>query len=69
MKYWIYGVNSMGSTWYLQNPDAKSCTLWTGGPRENRTTFDTREAAEKKRAELDENFRFGSTRHFIMEAK
>jgi hypothetical protein len=64
-KYWIYGVNSMGSTWYLQSEDAQSCNLWIGAPEELRATFDTKEAAEAKRAELDRVFRFGSTRHFI----
>ncbi len=68
-KYWIYGVNSMGSTWYLRSKDAQSCQLWTGAPKESRAIFDTREAAEAKRAELDNSFRFGSTRHFLQEVK
>lgn len=69
VQYTVYGVNSMGSTWYLSNPKADSCTLWTGAPKEMRATFASREEALEKAKELDEIFRFGSTRHFVEEVK
>lgn len=67
MKYWVYGVNSMGSTWYLSQPGEQRCTLWTGAPAELRTTFDTKEAALTECERLDDIFKFGSTRHFVQE--
>ena len=65
MKYWVYGVNSMGSTWYLSKPGAQRCDLWTGAPKELRATFDTKEAAQEECKRLDYIFRFGSTWHFV----
>lgn len=65
--YWVYGVNNMGSTWYLSDPEKKSCTLWTGAPKEMRATFETKEAAKEKAKELDYICRFGSTRHHVQE--
>jgi hypothetical protein len=67
MKYHVYGVNSMGSTWYLSKPGAQRCDLWTGAPKELRATFDTKEAARAECQRLDDVFRFGSTRHFVQE--
>lgn len=65
MKYWIYGLNSMGSTWYLGSKDAKECTVWTGAPTEMRAVYTDIESARKKVAELDEEFMFGTTRHHV----
>lgn len=69
MKYWVYGVNSMGSTWYLWNRNAERCDLWDGAPKENRAIFDSKSAALEKCQQLDNIFRFGSTRHFVQEVK
>lgn len=65
VKYTVYGVNDMGSTWYLSDKNASRCTLWTGGPKEMRAVFDTKAEAQQKVMELDEIYQFGSTRHFI----
>lgn len=67
MSYYVYGVNSMGSTWYLSKPGADRCDLWTGAPEEMRAVFDTKAAAREECQRLDHIFRFGSTRHFIEE--
>lgn len=65
MRYWVYGTNSMGSTWYLSNKDSKECTLWTGAPKEMRAAYDNLEQARAKVKELDEAFKFASTRHSV----
>ena len=66
-KYTVYGVNSMGSTWYLCDKNADRCRLWIGAPKEMRTQYDTYEEARKKADELDHAYRFGSTRHHVEE--
>lgn len=66
--YYVYGVNSMGCTWYLSSPDADKCTLWSGAPKEYRATYATRAEAEAKIAQLDHAHRFGSTRHHVQKA-
>ena len=63
--YYICGVNSMGSTWYLDSKDAESCTVWSGAPKEMRVIYVDKEEAEKKIVELNESHRFGSTRHHL----
>lgn len=68
MTYWVAGVNSMGTTWYLGNKDDKECTVWYGAPKEMRYTFTDLESAKAKVAELDENFKFASTRHHCYKA-
>lgn len=64
-KYYVYGINSMGSTWYLNNRNANSCTLWSGAPKEMRYIFDNKDDAKEKVKQLDEAFVFGTTRHYI----
>lgn len=68
-KFTVCGVNSMGSTWYLGNKDARSCTVWSGAPKENRATYSTYEEAKKKATELDKIYQFGSTRHYVEEVE
>ena len=65
-NYWVCGVNSMGSTWYVDNKDVNSATLWIGAPKEMRWKFSKREALEMKN-HLDKVFEFASTRHYIEE--
>lgn len=67
-KYYVYGVNNMGSTWYLSNKESDSCTLWTGAPKEMRAVYDSKEEAEEKVVQLDELYKFGSTRHYVCKA-
>lgn len=64
-KWYVCGTNSMGSTWYLSNKDARECILWSGAPKEYRATYDNKEEALEKAKELDVNFQFGTTRHRI----
>lgn len=64
--WYICGVNSMGSTWYLSNKEAKECTLWSGAPKEMRAVYDDKEEAKRKVKELDKAFEFASTRHSIV---
>ena len=64
-KYYVYGVNSMGSTWYLDSKEANKCTLWTGAPKEMRAVYDSKEEAKEKALQLDESHKFGSTRHYV----
>jgi hypothetical protein len=64
-KYFICGINTMGSTWYLSDKNANECNLWSGAPKEMRAIFDNKEEAMKKVKQLDENFRFGTTRHYL----
>ena len=68
-KWYICGVNSMGSTWYLADKDSKECTLWDGAPKEMRAVYDSREEAENKVKELDEAFKFATTRHSIVKVR
>lgn len=63
--YYIYGINSMGSKWYLGDKSERGCTVWTGAPKENRAVYDSEEEARKKVEELDYIYQFGSTRHYI----
>ena len=67
-KYYVYGVNNMGSTWYLSNKEADSCTLWPGAPKEMRAVYDSKEEAKEKVVQLDELYKFGSTRHYVCKA-
>lgn len=67
-KYYVYGVNNMGSTWYLSNKESDSCTLWTGAPKEMRAVYNSKEEAKEKAAQLDEKYKFGSTRHYVCKA-
>ena len=68
MQYYVYGVNSMGSTWYLSKDGKDKCTLYAGADRRLRKVFDTREEAQAAVEHLDYEYRFGSTRHHIQEA-
>lgn len=63
--YYICGVNSMGSTWYLSDKGSTSCTLWSGAPKELRAVYDNIQEARDKVKELDEAYIFASTRHHI----
>ena len=63
--WYICGTNSMDSTWYLHNKDAKECTLWSGAPKEMRAMYDNKEEAEAKVKELNKAFEFGTTWHRI----
>ena len=67
-KYYVYGVNNMGSTWYLSNKEADGCTLWPGAPKEMRAVYDSKEEAKEKVMQLDELYKFGSTRHYVRKA-
>lgn len=65
--YWVYGINNMGTMWFVDNKLADRATLWAGAPKELRQKFSKEEAgamAEK----LDKIYEFGSTRHYIMDA-
>ena len=59
----------MGSTWWLDSEDAKECTLWSGASKDKRYEFQDLEKARAKKAELDENFKFASTRHCVVQAE
>ena len=67
-KYNVYGVNSMGSTWYLADKNSSECSLWSGAPREMRAVFDSLEEAQAKVEELNESYKFASTRHHVCKA-
>ena len=68
-KYNVYGVNSMGSVWFLSDKDGKECSLYDKAPKELRAVFDSVDDAKRKAEELDYNFRFGTTKHFIRKAE
>lgn len=68
-KYYVYGTNSMGSTWYLSDKAADSCTLWDGAPENLRAVYESKEEALQKVAELDDKFKFGSTRHSLQRVR
>jgi hypothetical protein len=55
----------MDSKWYLWNKKDTTCSLSCKADKINRAFYDNEEDAKKKVEELDYNFRFGSTRHFI----
>mgnify|MGYP000870037041 CR=1 FL=1 len=60
--YYVYGINSMGSVWYVSTKDTNGAHLWSGASKEMRATY-TKEEAQAEIARLDEIYRFGSTRH------
>lgn len=63
--YYVYGINSMGSKWYLGDKSETGCTVWAGAPKECRVVYDSEEEARRKVEELNYNYRHGSTRHYI----
>ena len=65
-EYWVYGINDMGSTWFVSGAPADRATLWSGAPKECRHKFSKNEALEMVN-HLDKVFEFCSTRHYIME--
>lgn len=64
-KYFVYGVNKFGSTWYLGNKDANQCTLWGRAPKEMRAVYESLEEAKEKAIALNEIYMFGDTRHHV----
>ena len=65
--YWVYGLNNMGTMWFVDNEIAERATLWAGAPKELRLNF-SKEEANAIANKLDKIYEFGSTRHYIMEA-
>lgn len=64
-KYYVYGINSMGSTWYLSDKNADRCDLWSKAPKSMRATYNSKAEAKEKVKALDKIFEFGTTRHNI----
>ena len=65
MKYYVYGINSYGSKWYLGKTATDSARLYPGAPKEMRKVFSSKAEAQQVVEHLDYCFRFGSTRHYI----
>jgi hypothetical protein len=66
--YWVYGLNNMGTMWFVDNKNANRATLWAGAPDELRQLFSKEEAISMVN-QLDKASEFGSTRHYVMVAK
>lgn len=64
MKYYVYGINKMGSTWYTSSKGCNAATLWSGGPKEMRATY-TKKEAEAEIVRLNDIYKWGSTRHYV----
>lgn len=62
--YWVYGVNDMGSTWYVSDKLSDRATLWPGASKDLRQRFSKAEAVNMAE-HLDKIYEFGSTRHHI----
>ena len=67
MKYYVYGINNIGSTWYTSSKGCNAATLWNGAPKEMRATY-TKEEAKAEIARLNDSYRWGSTRHHMESA-